>query len=121
MNKDEFELPPQEIARACNPKSDGAPKGLEHYIQLAQKKIETNNRLAKEHLTTRQLSISLDELETFPEFHRKRPNISQNQLEWIYRHRQHNGFAKAFKKIGKLRYVIVPVFTALLLSNEGDA
>lgn len=120
MNKDEFELPPQAQAGFCSPEGDSSPKGLEHYTQLAQKNMERDARLAQAHLRTRQLSISLDELETFPEFHRKRPNISQNQLEWIYRHRQQNGFAKAFKKIGKLRYVIVPVFTALLLSNEGD-
>lgn len=111
--------PHQVEAHSFSLASSAAPKGIEKLFELAQKGMEREVRIAP-NSTTRQQSISLDEFETFPEFHEKRPNISQNQLEWIYRHRKQNGFAKAFKKIGKLRYVVVPVFTAVLLGDEGN-
>lgn len=106
-------------------KPSRAPNSLAEFIELATMKLEQDNQKkdssAGVNLTSRRQSITLNELETFPEFNEKRRNISQNQLEWIYRHRYDNGFEKAFRKIGKLRYVVIPVFTALLLGDDRES
>lgn len=44
--------------------------------------------------------------------------VSCNQLEWLYRNRERNGFHKAFRKIGKTRYVCKPIFEQCLLEQD---
>lgn len=47
-----------------------------------------------------------NELATFDELPKSYPHITKNQIEWLYRKREVNGFESAFCKIGKRRYVI---------------
>lgn len=120
MANQKTETPEDAEAIALSSDSSGTPTGLEHFLDIARLRLQKGAQRQTESLATRQHAITLEQLETFPEFHRRRPNISQNQLEWIYRHRHQNGFAKAFKKIGKLRYVVVPIFTDLLLTENRE-
>ena len=55
---------------------------------------------------------------TFDGFIETHPNFNRNQLEWLYRKRKTNMFARAFRKIGKWRYVHAGIFSECLHEEE---
>lgn len=61
----------------------------------------------------------LDQWQTLDDFPRSHPNFNRAQLEWLYRCRENNGLAPAFRRIGKCRYVHAGRFSQLLLEGKG--
>lgn len=55
-------------------------------------------------------------LDDFPKLH---PNFNRSQIEWLHRNRETNGFVRAFRKIGKHRYVHSGIFAECLLMENG--
>lgn len=55
-------------------------------------------------------ATDLDQWRTFDDFPKKHPAFSRGQIEWLHRNRATNGFANAFRKIGRRRYVHVGIF-----------
>ena len=64
-------------------------------------------------------STALDEWLTFNDFPKSHPNFKRSQIEWLYRNRDQNGMATAFRRIGKLKYVHAGRFAELLLEGRG--
>jgi hypothetical protein len=56
-------------------------------------------------------------LDDFPEAY---PNFNRSQIEWLHRHRATNGFAAAFRKIGKRRYLHATIFAECLHGKGND-
>ena len=63
------------------------------------------------------VSTDLDQWLTFNRFPQVYPNFSKAQVEWLHRNRNSNGFEKAFRKIGKLRYVHAGIFAECIHIN----
>lgn len=61
----------------------------------------------------------LDQWETFDQFPDSYPSFNRPQIEWIYRNRLENGFSKAFRKIGKRKYIHAGIFAACLHERGG--
>ncbi|MDV6341124.1 hypothetical protein R2103_04995 [Nitrosomonas sp. Is24] len=55
---------------------------------------------------------------TLDEFSQAYPKFTRSQIEWLHRHRETNGFAIAFRKIGKRRYVHAGIFAKCLLKED---
>jgi len=59
-------------------------------------------------------SQDLSQWITLDDFPLQYPNFNRAQLEWIHRNREVNGFDKAFRKIGKRRYIHAGKFAECL-------
>ena len=64
-------------------------------------------------------TADLDQWLTLDDFPKSHPNFNRSQIEWLHRNRETNGFARAFRKIGKLRYVHAEIFAECLLMGDG--
>jgi hypothetical protein len=65
-------------------------------------------------------AIGLSQWLTLDDFPKTHTNFSRSQLEWLHRNRDINGFSKAFRKIGKRRYVHAGLFADCLLESAGS-
>ncbi len=55
---------------------------------------------------------------TFDNFPKSHPNFKRSQIEWLHRNRHVNGFAKSFRKIGRLRYIHDGLFAECIIEQE---
>ena len=51
-------------------------------------------------------------------FTKSHSNFNRSQIEWLHRNRESNGFAKAFRKIGKQRYLHAGIFADCLRNRD---
>ena len=59
----------------------------------------------------------LDQWFTFENFPKAYTNFSKAQIEWLHRNRKSNGFDRAFRKVGKLRYIHAEIFSECIHEN----
>jgi hypothetical protein len=62
-------------------------------------------------------TTGLDQWLTFEQFPQVYTTFSKAQIEWLHRNRELNGFGKAFRKVGKLRYIHAGIFAECLIEN----
>jgi len=73
--------------------------------------LTTPNNLKKgEAMQTQQSTTSLDDIIPYQDVPDKFPHLySKKSWNWAVKQRQHNGLAKAFRKVNKKLFVIIPV------------
>ena len=64
-------------------------------------------------------STDLGQWYVLDDFSQEHTNFNRAQIEWLYRKRFTNGFNKAFRKIGKRRYIHAGFFAECLIEQEG--
>ena len=63
-------------------------------------------------------TTDLAQWHTLDEFPQVYSNFNRSQMEWLHRNRAINGFAAAFRKIGKRRYVHAGILAECLHKRD---
>ena len=65
-----------------------------------------------------QYNTDITQWQSIDDFSEKNHNFKRGQIIWLHRNRKINGFAKAFRKIGRRNYINKSLFAECILEIE---